>query len=331
MRSYIKYISLTLLISVLCGALFLYWGYYKFNEVITRNKSQIILLKKGQGLISAAWALKKKNIIDDVQLFRAGVMVSGYDRKLRAGEYLIPKEASMQDVMMILASGKVIQHKVTIIEGWTSWQIADYLNKIENLEGKITKLPAEGSLLPETYIYIHGDSRKSILNRMAKNMDQILSGLWQGRADNLPFKTKEEAIILASIVEKETGVSGERVHVASIFINRLNQSMRLQSDPTIIYGLTRKGSLGYGLKRSEMNKKTAYNTYQINGLPPTAIAHPSEAAIRAVLNPMTTKDLYFVADGTGGHVFSKTLDEHLKNVKKWRKIERQKKKIQNKK
>ena len=326
MRPFGKYISIILLISVLIGALFLYWGYCKFTEPSLREKSGVMRLIKGQGLIRTAWQLKEKKFISDARIFKIGVIFFGFKKKLQAGEFLIPEKASMQDIMMVLSSGKVIQHKATIIEGWTSWQIAEYLNNIENLKGEITKLPPEGSLLPETYLYIHGDQRSAILKRMSGKMNLLLAQIWAGRADNLPFSSVGDAVILASIVEKETGISGERAHVASVFINRLRKNMRLQSDPTIIYGLTKKGSLGHGLKRSEMNKKTPYNTYQIRGLPPTAISHPSEAALRAVLNPILSDDLYFVADGSGGHVFAKTLKEHLRNVRQWRKIERQKKK-----
>ena len=326
MRPFGKYISIILLISVLIGALFLYWGYRKFTEPSLREKSGVMRLIKGQGLIRTAWQLEEKKLISDAHIFKIGVIFFGFEKKLQAGEFLIPENASMQDIMMVLSSGKVIQHKATIIEGWTSWQIVEYLNNIENLKGEITKLPAEGSLLPETYLYIHGDQRSAVLKRMSVKMDLLLAQIWTGRADNLPFSSIGDAVILASIVEKETGISGERAHVASVFINRLEKNMRLQSDPTIIYGLTKKGSLGHGLKRSEMNKKTLYNTYQIRGLPPTAISHPSEAALRAVLNPILSEDLYFVADGSGGHVFAKTLKQHLKNVRQWRKIERQKKK-----
>lgn len=323
MRGILKYISIILLISVLGGALFLFWAAEKFNEPHIRASEESLIVPQGQGLIRTAWQLEKRALISNAQIFRYGVKFLGFETKIRAGEYLIPKQASMSDILAIFVEGKVIQHKVTIIEGWTSWQIADHLNKVKNLTGTITVLPEEGTLLPNTYLYTTGDNVRDITRRMRIKMDVLLDELWLNKADNLPLKSKEEALILASIVEKETGISGERRHVASVFINRLRLKMKLQSDPTIIYGLTNKGALGHPILRSELNKKTAYNTYFIKALPPTAISHPSEKALRAVLNPLTTKDLYFVADGTGGHIFAPNLKDHLRNVKKWRKIERQ--------
>ena len=192
------------------------------------------------------------------------------------------------------------------------------------LVGEVSAVPEEGALLPETYLFERGTSRDEILARMAAAHDAVMEELWPARAENLPIKTEEEAVILASIVEKETGVAEERPRVASVFINRLNRGMRLQSDPTIIYGITGgKGPLGRRIRRSEIDGATPYNTYQIDGLPPTPIANPGRAAIEAVLNPPETKDLYFVADGTGGHAFASSLKEHLKNVAAFRRIQRE--------
>jgi UPF0755 protein len=191
------------------------------------------------------------------------------------------------------------------------------------LTGEVTDVPQEGSLLPETYIFNRGETRTALIKRMQDDHTRVLNELWAQRAANLPFSTKEEAVILASIVEKETGVASERPRVAAVFVNRLRKGMKLQSDPTIIYGLTKGVPLGRGIRQSELDKATPYNTYVIVGLPPTPIANPGKASLAAVMNPAQTEDLFFVADGTGGHVFAPTLAEHEKNVKNWREIEKQ--------
>ncbi|MFN9161381.1 MAG: endolytic transglycosylase MltG, partial [Alphaproteobacteria bacterium] len=192
-----------------------------------------------------------------------------------------------------------------------------------SLEGSITRAPVEGALLPEPYIFNRGMPRDELIARMERDHQEVLDELWARRVPNLPIATKEEAVILASIVEKETGVASERPLVAGVFINRLRKGMKLQSDPTIIYGLTKGVPLGRGIRKSEIEKATPYNTYVINGLPPTPIANPGRESIAAVLNPATTDALFFVADGTGGHVFAATLAEHERNVANWRQVERQ--------
>ncbi|MBT5187162.1 MAG: endolytic transglycosylase MltG [Kordiimonadaceae bacterium] len=317
-----KYILLLIIGSAAFAALFAYLGYRAFHEANEITAQSTFLVPSGQGLIRTARLLNEAELISDPDIFKVGVMLKGAERSLKAGEFLIPPNSSMNDIMNVLVKGEVIQHKITIVEGWTSWQIADYLNGIENLTDEILELPIEGSILPESYLYTHGTSRFDLLMRMQEQQLEVLDKLWDKRADNLPFDTVEEAIILASIVERETGIPEERPHIAGAFVNRLRNSIRLQSDPTIIYGIDRKGFLDRGLRRSEINDKdNPYNTYQIDKFPPTAIAHPGRAAIEAVLNPIETDDIYFVADGTGGHVFAKTLNEHLRNVAKWRKIE----------
>ncbi|MEM6650198.1 MAG: endolytic transglycosylase MltG, partial [Pseudomonadota bacterium] len=208
-------------------------------------------------------------------------------------------------------------------EGLTTRQIIARLKEAPMLVGEVTIELKEGDLLPETYSYQRGDNRDSIIERMKEAHDDVLAVLWETRAEGLPLDTPEEAVILASIVEKETGIAAERPRVAGVFINRLNKGMRLQSDPTIIYGLTGGEPLGRGIRLSELRKETPYNTYVIRGLPPTPIANPGRDALAAVLNPLETNDLYFVADGTGGHVFATNLAQHNRNVAKWRRIERE--------
>jgi UPF0755 protein len=229
----------------------------------------------------------------------------------------------MHQVMDIIAEGKTITYRVTIPEGLTSHQIVERLKADVNLSGEIDDVPPEGSLLPETFILQRGASRQSIIDNMRAELRKVYDRAWAQRKKELPFKTWDEALVLASIVEKETGRGDERERVAAVFVNRLRQNMRLQSDPTILYGISGgKAVWSRPILRSEISQKTTHNTYQIDGLPPTPICNPGKAAIEAVLNPANTKDIYFVADGSGGHVFSETLKEHNTSVQKWRALEK---------
>lgn len=297
---------------------------YLYDKEGPLEHSELIVIPKGEGLSAIADRLERKNMIIDKRLFKAAVMYFGVQNKLKAGEYEIPKQASMRTVLDNLLEGKSIMHDVPFPEGFTSQQLVDRLNANTILTGELTEIPAEGSLLPDTYKFTRGTDRNELVKRMQSAQEKFVDNLWEQRDPDLPFKNVQEALTLASIVEKETGIAGERAHIAGLFINRLRKGMRLQSDPTIIYGIIGGvGKLGRGLRRSEIDTKTPYNTYQIDGLPPTPIANPGRAAIEAVLNPKETDDLYFVADGTGGHVFAKTLKEHNNNVRNWRKIEKE--------
>jgi UPF0755 protein len=229
----------------------------------------------------------------------------------------------MRQVLDTLVEGKSIAHKVTLAEGLTSQQIVERIKANPDLKGDITEIPAEGTLLPDTYRFQIGDSRQDIIERMQVAQKKFLAKMWEERDPDIVVQTPEEAVTLASIVEKETGRADERPLIASVYQNRLRKKMRLQSDPTIIYGLVGgKGVLDHPIQQEELDRDTPYNTYKINGLPPGPIANPGRAAIEAVLKPANTKDLYFVADGSGGHAFAPTLDEHNKNVVKWRQVER---------
>lgn len=283
----------------------------------------IILLPRGTGLNRIAETLEEQGVIGNSLIFRAGVMYYGKASALKAGEYAIPSGASPRRVMEILIEGKAIVYKLTLPEGLTTAMALELVAKHASLLGEVTKVPTEGALLPETYVFNRGTSRDALIERMETDHTAVLDELWQKRAPNLPISSKEEAVALASIVEKETGVASERPRVAAVFVNRLRLGMRLQSDPTIIYGLTKGVPLGRGIRQSELDKATPYNTYVINGLPPTPIANPGREALAAVLNPAQTNDLYFVADGTGGHAFASSLSDHDKNVQNWRQIERQ--------
>ena len=214
------------------------------------------------------------------------------------------------------------QYRLAVAEGVTSWGVVEALNALDQLEGDVDEIPDEGSLAPDSYSFRPGDDRGDILAEMNERQARVLEEEWGARADGLPYESPQEALIMASIVEKETGLAEERGQVASVFVNRLELGMRLQTDPTVIYGVTEgKGVLGRGLRQSELRRETPYNTYVIDGLPPTPIANPGRAAIRAALNPDTTDYIFFVADGTGGHAFATTLEEHNANVARWREIE----------
>lgn len=283
----------------------------------------VVWLPKGVGVTSIANRLSEAGVITYPLLFRVAVRLHGVDATLKAGEYEIPAHSSMAEIVSLLRTGKSLMHKLTAPEGLTSEQIIAIIAADPVLEGPTPDVPPEGSLLPETYNFTRGTTRTELLERMAKAQKKLIEDHWSKRQKNLPIKTPAEAIILASIVEKETGIASERPRVAAVFINRLRRPMRLQSDPTIIYGLVGgKGALGRPIRRSELDRKTAYNTYQIDGLPPTPICNPGAAAILAVLDPPASKDFFFVADGSGGHAFSETLAGHESNVRNWRRIEK---------
>lgn len=235
-----------------------------------------------------------------------------------------PASAERPEVIAEAEDRDDLRLRVVMAEGVTSWQVVEALKAAEFLAGEVSELPAEGSLAPDTYAVNKGDDRAAILAEMVRRQEAILAAEWEARPFGLPYDNPQEALIMASIVEKETGVAAERPQVASVFVNRLERGMRLETDPTVIYGVTGgQGILDRGLRRSELNTVTPYNTYRVDGLPPTPIANPGRAAIRAALNPDTTDYIFFVADGTGGHAFSRTLDEHNAAVARWREIERQ--------
>ncbi len=327
MRSFFRFIFVVLLLGVGAAAV---GGWYVLNQFDSPGPAAyegetetIVSLPLGTGLNQAANILQQRGVVRSALIFRAGVMYNRKAASLKAGEYAIPSGASPSDIMNILIEGKSIVYKLTLAEGLTTATILDLVRHQPSLSGDVTIAPSEGSLLPETYIFNRGMPRDDLILRMQEDHKSVLNELWAHRAPNLPFATQEEAVVLASIVEKETGIAEERPRVAAVFVNRLRKGMKLQSDPTIIYGLTKGVPLGRGIRQSELDKATPYNTYVIVGLPPTPIANPGKASLAAVLNPAPTEDLFFVADGTGGHAFAATVAEHEKNVQKWRAIEKQ--------
>ena len=305
---------------VVAGALWIYQGP---GPAARSGEVTNVVLRRGASLPEIASALEQAGVIRSSSLFLTAAQTTGAARRLKAGEYEFPSRASLRQVLARIRDGKIVRHQVTIAEGLTSDMVVDILMRAPELTGTVPT-PPEGSILPETYQVERGEDRAAVLQRMMDDRDELLDALWAKRQPDLPFKTKEEAVTLASIVEKETGVASERPRVAAVFINRLRQGMHLGSDPTIIYGLTRGRPLGRGILLSELQRQTPYNTYLIDGLPPTPIANPGRAALAAVLDPPKSNELYFVADGTGGHVFAATYEEHERNVVKWRQVERSK-------
>jgi UPF0755 protein len=280
-----------------------------------------VQLPRGAGVTGVAANLKAAGVIRSEMVFQVLARLTGAGRSLKAGEYAIPSRASAISILADLEAGRTIVRKVTLPEGLTSAMVVRELQAVPWLTGDV-QVPEEGTLLPETYRAERGDSRQSVLDRMRTEQQSLLDRLWASRVPGLPLATPQEAVILASIVEKETGVRDERRRVAGVFINRLRMGMRLQSDPTVIYAVSRGEPLGRGIRASELASRSPWNTYAYSGLPPTPIANPGRASLEAVLDPLETREIFFVADGTGGHAFAETLEAHNANVARWRQIER---------
>ena len=369
-------LSFLLVALFLLGALVL-WGQNTYTTAGPLDQAICLRVEKGSDMKRVSRDLLSVRAIDNDTIFRLGADYKEKSEKLKAGSFLIPAAASMDEIAeLVTRSGastcgteivyrigvtrtsvqvreldpktnrfdkkaefnpadetapeiferaKALndtRFRVLMAEGVTSWQVRQVLMAIDQLTGNIAAVPDEGTLAPDSYEIRLGETRQAVIERMQAAQDMILETAWKNRVEGLPLKSLQEALILASIVEKETGVPTERRQVASVFINRLNRSIRLQTDPTVIYGITKgEKTLGRGLRRSELDRKTPWNTYRIDGLPPTPIANPGQASIEAVLNPEDTNFLFFVANGTGGHIFAETLNQHNANVKKWRAIE----------
>ena len=313
--------TLLVVISIAVGA-GLFIGKQRFEAPGPLPEDKVVNIPRGLGIRDIADLLQREGVINQPYVFMGGVIVLKARGELKYGEYQFSKQSSVADVVETITEAKVVQHAFTVPEGLTSEQIVARLLENEVLTGQIKEIPREGTLLPETYRFTRGMTREQIIQRMQQAHRRVLQEVWERRVQDLPVKTPEQLVTLASIVEKETGKPDERTRVAAVFVNRLKTRMRLQSDPTIIYGLTGgKGSLGRPILRSEIEQATPYNTYVVDGLPPGPIANPGRASLEAAANPARTKELYFVADGTGGHVFSDNYAEHQKNVARLRGIE----------
>jgi UPF0755 protein len=283
--------------------------------------STTVVLEHGLGAPGIGERLKDARVIRSKLAFIVLAKLRG--GSLKAGEYEFKGGEPLGQVVSDIKAGRIVRHFVTIPEGWTSEMAAAAVNGSPVLAG-LAAPPPEGTILPETYEVSRGEDRSAVIGRMRKAQDELLARLWAGRRPDLPFRSPEEAVTLASIVEKETGIPAERPRIAAVFVNRLKADMRLESDPTVIYGISKGAPLGRGLTVAELAQQTPYNTYRIAGLPPTPIANPGRAAIEAALNPPASNEMFFVADGSGGHVFASSFAEHQANVAKWRQIERQK-------
>ncbi len=313
--------ALVLALAGLGGYAYSLWR--DFNAAGPSRAETTIVIPKGVGVSTIAAMLADQQVIDDPLAFTLGVRLTSQGKSLQAGEYDFPAGVSSRAAMRLMIDGKTVKHKVTIPEGLTVAEIFDILKGTPLLEGDMPSTPSEGALLPETYLYLRGETRTALVDRMQRDMTAMLQKLWDDRDKNIPLSKPEEAVVLASVVEKETGQRDERAHVAAVFYNRIKLGMPLQSDPTVIFAITNgKKRLDRALTYDDLKTASPYNTYVNTGLPPAPISNPGVEALKAVLHPIKSKDLYFVADGTGGHAFAATLDEHNKNVANWRKVQK---------
>jgi UPF0755 protein len=313
--------TVLILIAIAGGVLFVI-AKQRFEAPGPLEKEKIVNIPPRLGIRDIADLLVTEGVIDHPLTFVVSALLAKTRDELKFGEYQFARQASLHDVINTIVEGKVVQHQITIPEGLTSEQIVQRLLETDVLSGNIKEIPREGSMLPESYRYSRGTPRDQVIQRMQQAQARIVQEVWDRRMPDLPLRSPQQLVILASIVEKETGRADERTRVAAVFINRLKQRMKLQSDPTIIYGLVGgKGTLGRPILRTEVEQATPYNTYVIDGLPPGPISNPGRAALEAVANPARTKELYFVADGTGGHAFSETLEQHQRNVARLRALE----------
>jgi UPF0755 protein len=320
-RKILTFLSVLTLSSM--GGVLLFWGPGGILSQGPHSEDVTVIIEKGSTLSVTAHLLAQKGTLLYPWSFVTSVLLSGNRGALKAGEYLIPAHASPLDIVRMLVSGKIVTHQVTIPEGMTVAQIIDIIKVLPHLVGEVACIPEEGTLLPETYRYAHGDSREKVMAQMRRSMKLALEEVWKKKKKELPIKTPEELLVLASIVEKETGVPTERSQVAAVFLNRLKKGMKLQSDPTVIYGITLGGKpLGRLLTLNDLKHESAYNTYLIPALPPKPIACPGRKSLEAIVEPAITGDYYFVANGTGGHTFSPTYSQHLENVREWRKVQK---------
>ncbi|ESX12683.1 MULTISPECIES: endolytic transglycosylase MltG [unclassified Mesorhizobium] len=322
---FMNFVISAVMLMILAAGVSLYFGKQAFNEPGPSVAGDTFLVKPSTGVQDIADQLERRGLISDARIFRIAVRVYGNDSALKAGEYEIKPRASMRDIMELLKSGKSVMYSLTIPEGLTVEQALQRIAEQDALTGDMPAAkPAEGSLATDTLRFTRGATRQQMVDKLLADQKKLVDEVWQRRAPDLPLANVDDFVTLASIVEKETGRGDERSRVAAVFLNRLAKGMRLQSDPTIIYGLF--GGKGKPADRpiyqSDIQKQTPYNTYLINGLPPTPIANPGRAALEAVANPSKTDDLYFVADGTGGHVFATTLAEHNENVARYRALQK---------
>src|SRR5437868_6284482 len=317
-------ITILIVVMIAVGGGYFY-GKQKLEASGPLREDTIVNIPSRAGMGDISDILIREGVIENNRwAFIGSVLALKARSDLKPGEYAFQKTASLRDVIATIVEGKVVQHSVTIAEGLTSEQIVAKLSDNDIFAGSVREIPREGTLLPETYKFPRGTTREQVLQRMQQTQKRVLAEIWERRNPDIPVKSPEQLVVLASVIEKETGRADERSRVAAVFTNRLRQKIKLQSDPTIIYGLVGgKGTLGRPIKRSEITQPSPYNTYVIEGLPPGPIANPGRASLVANANRARTRDLFFVADGTGGHAFTETYDQHQKNVAKLRALEKQ--------
>lgn len=314
--------AVTLIAATACAA-GAFWGVMRVMTPGPLEHATTVIIPRGSGLEAIALTLGDAGVVESPLLFLYGVQVRGAVREMKAGEYAFPAGISIDGIIDLMRHGRTVVHRLTVPEGLTSAQVVALIDREPALAGEVKAVPENGSLLPETYHFSYGDSREALIERMQQAMNQAVAEAWKRREGDLPFETPQQAVTLASIVEKETGVAAERAKVAGVFINRLDAGMKLQSDPTVIFALTDgAGDLGRALTRADWKIESPYNTYFVTGLPPGPIANPGRASILATLRPERHEFLYFVADGSGGHAFAKTLPDHNRNVAKWREVQK---------
>lgn len=317
----LRALLLSLFALVLIAGAGVLYAYFEIQRAGPATQPVTVVIEPGTGLEGIAATLEAANAVNYRWWVVLAALAPGDQRPLLAGEYEIPPGASASAIVRLLRDGKVVVHRLTVPEGMSVAQIMKLVEDTPALSGSLPPVPAEGTLLPETYNFTRGENRSAMIDRMRRAMTQAMAEIWEKRVADLPFDTPEQALVLASIIEKETARDSERRRIAGVFINRLNRGMRLQSDPTVIYGITRGMPLGRAISRADLTTPTDYNTYTIPGLPPGPIASPGLDSLEAAVNPLKSNELYFVADGTGGHAFAATLDDHNRNVRKWRDLQ----------
>ncbi|MBI3708080.1 MAG: endolytic transglycosylase MltG [Proteobacteria bacterium] len=323
MRRALRGVLLAVVVACLMAASTAGFVWWRYGAAGPSPAPVTLLIPRGSGVADIARQLAAANVLADAYTLRFGSRLDGTARRFKAGEYAFAAGISPAAIAALLANGRTVVRRLVVPEGLTTAQVLALARAAEGLEGEIAIVPGEGELMPDTYYYSWGDSRAQIVERQRRAMAETLAALWPGRAPDLPYKAPAEAAVLASIVEKETARDEERPHVAAVFVNRLKRGMKLQADPTVVYGLSGgQGPLDRPLTRADLDTAHRWNTYVIDGLPPTPIANPGRAALAAILHPAASEDLYFVADGKGGHVFARTLAEHNRNVARLRQVER---------
>jgi peptidoglycan lytic transglycosylase G len=312
-----SFFAAALLVTGLGGA-----GYWVYRDSLRSGplaESRTVVIRPHTGIAGMAHLLAENGVIRHELAFEVVARLSAHAGALKAGEYEFPAGASTMQTLDILASGKTVKHRLTIPEGLTSAEIVALVRDAPVLDGEVGPVPGDGELLPDTYVYAYGDSRAGLIERMQRDMTHAVAQLWHDRRPDLPLTDPAEAVILASIIEKETAREEERPHIAGVYINRLRLGMRLQADPTVIYALSRDGGkVDRPLSHADLTLNSPYNTYAVKGLPPGPIDNPGKSSLRAAMRPEHTEDLYFVADGSGGHIFAKTLADQNRNVAQYR-------------